>query len=347
MVENASTQEAADSLSLSDFIGAIKRRSRILWGSILLGLVLGCVYMIVTKPLYTVTMVVGPAPSSSGKVAGTAASSLSSASSALSGILGTTTSPTQIAPMDEFMQLILSPRVAQQIIDKDPTVLQTFFAKQWDPVKKEWHPPLALFPIIQRSVYAIFGLPGWSKPSAQTLATYLVANLTIAEVSTTAMQTISINVPKPAFGVAFFKHLRSEADLIVRQEAQDLADKQIDYLQQKLNQTQQLDQRQMLLGLLQSQVMTRMSINSSLPYAATIIQQPIASDLPTSPNPFIVLTIAVIVGFLLGVFFAMLATLIWPNGIPRMNYSHRYLIPARRALEYFLTVPENVRSNVN
>ncbi len=337
-----------DSLSLRDFARAISQRSRIVWGLIIFAITIGAAYMYIAKPQYTVTMIVGPSPASAnanGKAA-SALSSLSGATSALSGLLGTSTTPTQLAPMDEFMQLIISPRVAQDMINKDPSILPTIFYKEWDAAKKEWHPPPGPISMIGQIVYKIFGLPSYAPPTAQRLATYLSTALTITEVGSTAMQQISFTFVDPKFTVKFMSDLRASADAIVRKEAQDLADKQIDYLQQKLATTQQLDQRQMLLGLLQNQVMTRMSINSSLPYAAIMVQAPVATDLPTAPNPFTVITIALVVGFLTGVFLALLAALIWPQGLPRKTTytSGRFAPTFRRALEYFLTLPDNMQS---
>jgi TRAP-type C4-dicarboxylate transport system permease small subunit len=343
--------DTRDSLSLRDFARAIRERARIVWGMIILCFALGCLYMIIVKPQYTVTMVVGPAPASSqAKTSASALSSLSGATSAISGLLGTSTTPSTLAPMDEFMQLIESPRVMQKMIDKNPAILPTIFYREWDAKTKTWHPPPGPLSVIGQLVYKAFGLPSYVPPSAQRLATDLFNTLTITEVNTTAMQQISWTFINPKFGVQFMSDLRSEADAIVRKENQDLADKQIEYLQNKLNTTEQLDQRQMLLGLLQNQVMTRMSINASIPYAAMMVQQAVSSDLPTSPNPFIVMTVAIVVGFLFGVFIALICALVWPAGIQRKakTYTAGWFKPAfRSALEYFFTVPEKVSSNVN
>jgi hypothetical protein len=98
----------------------------------------------------------------------------------------------------------------------------------------------------------------------------------------------------------------------------------------------EVDYRQMLLSLLAQQVSTRMSINSSLPYAAFLVQVPAPTDTPTSPNPFIVLGVVIVVGGLFGVFGALTAGLVWPEGIP-VPLRRRSTIRTRmsQALRYF------------
>jgi uncharacterized protein involved in exopolysaccharide biosynthesis len=336
-------EDQTDKLTVGDFIKAIRERARIVWGTIAAIFVLTFLILLIKPPLYTATIIVAPAPSSTAKGA-TASSALSSISGLIGGSTATTSTPLQ--PIDEFMQLIISPRVAQKVIDADPTVLQKVFFKEWDPVTKQWHPPTDVFSTFQRFVCDIFGLPSWSKPSAQRLATYLSTGLEISEVSTTPMQEISFTFKDPKFAVDLLQHLDRWGDAIVRDEAMMLADKQIDYLQKKLDQTTSIDYRQTLLSLLASQVTTRMTINSNLPYAASVVQPAVASDLPTSPNPVIWLSIAIVVGALFGIFLALGAALIWPDGVPQSTFVRdRVLAPIRRIFTHVTSSSPSTRPN--
>ncbi len=334
LIPNAQSEiDQGDQLTIKDFMHAIRERARLVWFSAAVCTALAIVIMILKPPVYTATMILAPAPASSQKVP--SSSSLSSTlSSVTSLVTGASPTASPVAPMDEFMQLILSPRVAQRVIDKDPTVLPTIFYKEWNPATKQWHPPHDPISLFVEGVYTIFGLPAWSPPSAQRLSQYLVTNLEITPVSTTSMQTIAFTFKSPQFATRLLTELRREGDKIVRDEAADVADKQIDYLQKKLDTTQQLDERQMLLGLLQTQVMTRMSINNNLPYAASTVQPAVSTDLPTGPNPFVWIAIGIVVGLLLGIFLALGAVLIWPEGMPSLKPGGILPASVRRAVVY-------------
>ena len=334
--------EQGDRLTLKDFMQAIGDRQRLIWASVLVCVAFAVLILIIKPPVYTATMVVAPAPASNTKPSG---SSLSNTLGSISGLITGASNTTSVAPMDEFLQLIISPRVAERVVAHDPTVLTKIFPKEWNPETKQWHPPHDPISLIGQGVYGLFGLPTWSPPSAQRLADYLDNALVITPVNTTAMQSISFTFKDPKFAAALLSQLQREGDKIIRDEAASVADKQIQYLQQKLQQTTAIDYRQTLLGLISAQMTTRMSINDTLPYAASLVQPAIATDLPTGPNPFVWITIGIVVGLLLGVFLALGAALIWPEGLPALP-SFTYRVPGvRRGWRYLANMSQNARPN--
>jgi Chain length determinant protein len=299
-----------------DFISEVWQRRGVVWHSLLFAILIGCLYLWIVPAKYTATAVVGPAPQQ-----GNAASS--SAVSALSSILplaglGGSSNTTATPPFDAFLELIVSPRVAADLIKADPKLLPTIFPAEWDKKTKSWHPPNTLFGIAKRSILFVFGLDTWEPPSANRLADYLSENLQITAVNTTSpLQQISISFPSAQFAQSFLKRLMDDADGILTNQALVRTDKQIAYLQGLLATTQAVDYRQTLLALIASQVTTRMTINKGLPYAADQIQPSAVSDLQTIPNPIVALIVAVFVGLFVGTLLALALTVWVPKFLPK------------------------------
>ncbi|HEY1632445.1 MAG TPA: Wzz/FepE/Etk N-terminal domain-containing protein [Rhizomicrobium sp.] len=336
----ANMDDEAGGLRISHFITAVRDRSRIVWACLALCILLACMFIILPPPSYTLTMIAYPSTSSQDKSLG---STLSALAGPLAGLIGSS-STSDVQPFDIYQALLVSPRLAQRIIAKDPEVLQKVFYKEWDPATKTFHPPHDPLSATVRTFNWLFGLPGWHAPDATRLANWLSENLTFGAVNGTSMQQIQFSTPYPQFGLRFFKELNTEADSMIREQATRLTDAQIAYLENKLNQTQTVDYRQTILGLLSAQETTRMSINKDLPYAAAVLQNSYASTLPTWPNPLILLAVAVFVGLVLGVVAAITAAMMYPDGRRRFAVSRYGVVTAYRRALWTITEPRKTAS---
>jgi hypothetical protein len=323
-------------LSIAHFVQAVTDRSRIVWLTVALCIIGACALIILPPPQYTITIITYPSQSSQDKSLG---STLSALAGPLAGLIGSAAT-SDVQPFDLYMELIMSPRLTQRVISKDPEALHKIFYKEWDPVSKTYHPPHDVLSTIQRIFAHIFGLPAYAPPTAARMAQWLTDNLTITAVNSTSMQQITFSTPYPDFGVRFFKEMNSEADSIIREEAAKLTDAQIAYLENKLATIQISDYRQTILSLLSAQETTRMSINENLPYASAVLQGSFSSDLPTWPNPLILIIIALVAGLVLGTFAALTAAMMWPNGARRFVPSRYRAVTAYRRAVWYLTLPK-------
>lgn len=326
-------------LSIKQFMTAIRQRSRIVWATVLLCLLIGAALIVLPPPQYTVAFIAYPAQSDSDKsgLSGT----LSSLAAPLAGLIGSSAT-SDVQPFDLYMQLIMSPRLTQQLVAIDKDALPKIFYKEWDPVTQKFYPPHDPLSITVRAFDYVFGLPAYEPPTPARLATWLSDYLTITPINSTSMNQISFLTPYPAFGNRFLKEMSSLADGIIRDEALKLTDIQIAYLENKLAQTQTVDYRATLLSLLSQEETTRMSINKDLPYAAAVLQGSYATDLPTWPNALAITAIAVVVGFIMGAFAALTAAMIWPLGAQVVPSRYRVVTVYRRAMGYILTVDNKV-----
>jgi hypothetical protein len=325
----------SEGLSIKQFATAIRQRALIVWACVLVCVLVACAVIILPMPAYTVSFVAYPSQTSQDKSLG---STLSSLAGPLAGLIGSSATA-DVQPFDLFQELIVSPRLAARLIKKDPDILHKIFYKEWDPATKTFHPPHDALSFTQRTFNYIFGLPAWQPPSATRLGQWLSDNLTITAVNSTSMQQISFTTPYPAFGVRFLKEMNTEADAMIRDQATVTTDAQIAYLETKLAQVQTVDYRQTILSLLSAQETTRMSINKDLPYASAVLQNSYSTDLPTWPNPLVLLAVAVFVGLALGAFTALTVAMMWPHGVRRYVPSRYGVVTAYRRAVWYITVP--------
>ncbi len=322
-------------LSISRIVTTIRERARIVWAAVALCLLVACAAIIIPPPLYTITVIAYPSQTSQDKSLG---STLSALAGPLAGLIGSGAT-SDVQPFDLYMELIVSKRTSERLIKEDPEILQRIFYKEWDPVAKTFHPTHEILPTIQRAFNYVFGLPTYQPPSAARLSQWMSDNLSITPVNSTSMQQIQFTTPFPKFGIRFLKEMNEQADAIIREEATRLTDAQISYLEGKLAQTQTVDYRQTLLSLLSAQETTRMSINKDLPYASVVLQSSFSSDLPTSPNPPVLIAVAVFAGLVLGAIGAITAAMLWPQGRTRYTPSRYWLVTKYRAAMWSITMP--------
>ena len=120
------------------------------------------------------------------------------------------------------------------------------------------------------------------------------------------MWRISFRHKDPVFEMQFLTWIHKESDELVRGDALERASRQIAYIGERLRTYSITEYRQALVQLLSEQEKQMMMIQVDLPFAARIINPPTVSDVPTSPQPFLALALAVTGGLFLGVSLALL-----------------------------------------
>ncbi len=112
-------------LSIGKFVTAVRERSRIVWVCVFLALLVACAAIIIPAPLYTISYVAYPSTTSQDKSLG---STLSSLAGPLAGLIGSSAT-SDVQPFDIYMELIVSKRLSERMIKKDPEILQKIFYK--------------------------------------------------------------------------------------------------------------------------------------------------------------------------------------------------------------------------
>lgn len=270
------------------------------------------IWMRVSSPLYTATMLVAPA-AGAGSGGLTGAVSQYSGLAALAGI--DLPSDEIVTPFTEFTETIVSPVIAEQLQRKHKLLPKIFKGGwEWNAEAGEWSPRGGLAATVKAWLRASFDLPPMAPPTETALAAYLKKQLSISTVGATGMRRIEFQHKDPEFAVSLLLWLHREGDALIRKKAETRASRQIAYIEQKLRSVTSADHRRSLLQLLLDQEREMMMIQVDLPFAARVISAPVASDNPTFPRVALFGALAVLSGFILGILLSFLIDGLRPPG---------------------------------
>ncbi len=278
--------------------------------AVVVGLV--TVWLKITEPVYTARMVIAPAGEAGGGMMGGLSQYLDLAS--LAGI--DLPSEQTLSGFDQFSELVTSVTVAERLKEKYG-VLEIVFEESWDAQNKRWQAPQGIAGAVIGRVRTFFGLPAWTPPSSKALAEYLKEELRLTPVGATAMHVLAFDHKDPQFAVQFLRWIHREDDELIREQAQERTSRQLAYIESKLATVTVAEQRLSLVELLSAQEKRMMMITVDLPFAARIIEPPVASEAPTFPKPFLALALAIAGGLFVGFFLVFLIdALREPRSVP-------------------------------
>jgi Chain length determinant protein len=264
----------------------------------LLGVALSIGYSAMTKPLYVVSVTVGPSqPDSITNFGSQGAASQGSLSSLL-------WRRSNSAPFDEFRYLLLSHEVAEELATKQGA-LQVVFGAEWDTKTGQWRHKTSVLGHIREFINGIFGLPGWHAPTAETLQAYLRGSLSIV-LDESQIYTISLRYPDPKVGRWLLGLVIHDADSYLRDRDRSIIIKQEAYLNAKSKQATTANMQKVLIDLLSVQESRMMAIGADVPYAFTHLGSVSAGETPVVPKPFLYMFVGAVAGLLLGLGIAVI-----------------------------------------
>ena len=273
------------------------------WAWILVATVLAAIAALalqaLSPPVYTASAVMGPASSGSdslqGKLSGLAG---------LAGLAGVNLGRDAGTPaFEKFKFMVYSKRLGDYQAAK-PGFLQKMFPRQWNAVTRQWKEPTGLGQSVRSAINPVFGLPAWLPPGGDDVAATYDRNLGVSKVSTTEMVRMTYKDRDPERALELLKGIIQDSDNLIRMDAASRAAQQAEYLRGRLAQTTIEDYRSTLLKLLAEQEQTLMLTQSSLPFSAEPVQEPIVDRVPNK-RPVLYALIAAVVGFSFSAFAAI------------------------------------------
>ncbi|MBC7521871.1 MAG: hypothetical protein H7268_12360 [Sandarakinorhabdus sp.] len=281
-------------------LATIRRRWWLLPAGMLAGLLLAGVYLARAQYLYSSELKVYAAPSSSGSRPQSPLGGLA----ALTGLGGGSEA---VSPFRFYLDGVYSPEVANRMA-RDPAVMHTIFAGEWDARAKAWRQPSSLSGALRGLVAGLLGLPqfGWQAPDANRLQGFIADNVTIRQSVKTPIATIGFDYPDPVFAPKFILKLHQTVDDYLREQQAARTRGNIAYLAGKLETVTLAEQRQALVTSLTEQERLAMLAYGNAPYAADPFDQVTVSAEPTRPRPIPLLIGALVAGLILGAVAALL-----------------------------------------
>lgn len=265
---------------MGDLIRQLWARKLLIGLTAFLGLAGGVIVAYVSEPVYRATVVVSVASEDQGSSLRSLAGGLGQLAAFAGVQLGSGG-----GRRAEYVAYLGGKDFTMRFI-ADRKLAPLLFPKRWDPASKNWRADERVpsiedaFVIFDRDVRAI------------------------REDKATGLVSLSIDAPKPALAAQWANDLIRQANAELRERAKADAVRSIEFLRQELERANQVELRQSIFGLLESQMTTVMLADGQQDYAFRVIDPATAPDEKRFVRPRRALTAALglLLGALLGMF---------------------------------------------
>lgn len=218
---------------------------------------------------------------------------------------------------DLFLEGLTTQETAERLVRANPELLPAMFPGEWDASTRQWRQPTGVVPGLVRSVKGLLGMnTGYEAPGQARVQRWLENTLTVSNERERRLTIISIETADVQFGRDLLAALHHVGDDLLRARSVERANDYVAYLTGKLSEVSVADYRQALVEALADQEKMRMMANSNLPFAAEPFGPPSTPDKPSSPNPPVLLAIAILLGLVIGTFVVLLRgrRILFPSG---------------------------------
>jgi LPS O-antigen subunit length determinant protein (WzzB/FepE family) len=293
---NADLSEPSDSKSMQspdilDAILGLWRARNLLVSMCALGSLIALVYVTQAPVLYTAQLTLTPSESSP--------SASASRLGNLASLAGISTGSHAGAPFDLFL-LALQSREVATVLAQDEIMLKTLFPERWDHTRGKWL--TSADSVTTFSYRRLLGLPvaSMGRPSASEVNDLLNKQVKIGQNVERGTATILFDNKDPFFAAQFITRITAAADGFVKSRTLARSKEYISYIEKRLQTTIVAEHREALATELGIRQRSMMLASSSLYFAVDPLGEPFTSTSPSSPRPFLLISIGIIGGFAVG-----------------------------------------------
>jgi hypothetical protein len=198
---------------------------------------------------------------------------------------------------------------------KDPAIMHTLFASEWDEATQSWHEPGISKPdAYYKEIYDAIGFPSvpWHAPDSESLQQTLGNLISIdQDPRRPYVATVAVTYYDPQFAIKLLNDLHKTADNALRQKTIRRTTEYIAFLNNLLSRVTVVEHRTSIAQSLSEQEKTAMIAQSGSAYAAEPFERPWVGSFPVAPRPLPALAEGVFFGALGG---SLLAVLMWGPG---------------------------------
>ena len=305
---------------LIDWVNAVWRR-KLLGLIILIGFVgLAIVYLNIATYRYLAILTVTPADQNAPKANGGLAS--------IGTLVGVDMNNQGGSAFGIYAEAVTSYPVAEKLSRND-ALMHVIFNQSWDASQRRWREPHSAFRSLSMVVKGALGVPvkPWQPPGASELQAYLQKSIVILENKKKPFIQLSYANEDPRFAAELLRETNIATDDFLRQRSLTRAAIYVRYLEQRLAQIQVEDYRSSILQALSTYEKTRMMASVDASFAAESFGDIWVSPNFTTPNPWLVLSLAVV--FALVVWIALAIAVLPLFSMIRRNMRRQKLIEDR------------------
>ena len=193
---------------------------------------------------------------------------------------------------------------------KDPVIMHTLFASQWDETTQSWHEPgMTKTNAWIKRIKDDLGFPSvpWHAPDSESLQEFLGQLINVeTDPRRPYLATVVVNWYDPQFALKLLGDLHKTADNALRQKAIRRTNDYIAFLNNLLSRVTVAEHRTSIAQSLSEQEKTAMIAQSGSAYAAEPFERPWVSSTPVAPKPVPALMEGAFLGAVGGSFLALL-----------------------------------------
>ena len=225
-------------------------------------------------------------------------------------------------PFDDFVVLLGTPMFAELLDDKYGYVNEVFKG-QWNAQIGEWIPPVGWKVDLDKFFRQFAPIGEWTPPNTEQLAGYIAGSINIVEIEGIKdLHRIEFHHPERQFALSFLHNVFHEAEQYMRSNQTERITRMVEFVKRKLAKVTIRDYREALLHVLAEQEKKLIELQSGSPYVAGIIQPPVVSEAPSSPNVFVRLVLGVLVGLMLGAIVVLIVAF-FKTGVSQRRFRAR------------------------
>ncbi len=209
-------------------------------------------------------------------------------------------------PFVVYPEQLKSREIAEELT-KDPTIMKALFANNWDEKSKTWKEKKTVSGGMVKGVKRVFGIPvySWKVPGAPEVQKIIENYVEIKENKSTSIITLSFASSNPEFAKKLLWKIHKASDDKLRQRSLARSEKNVEYLQRKLNTLDVATYKQALTEILIQQERQRMVASSDVSFAAEPLGLPYTSVNPTRPRAFFILVLTICASIFCGLFLSL------------------------------------------
>jgi len=163
-------------------------------------------------------------------------------------------------------------------------LMKVVYGSSWDEKTGTWLRPTGDRFIWDQKVKAFFRLPLWTEPSIEDLAAFIGGTFKIEPIEDSEYQRISFAHAEPEKALWYLKIVYAEITEFIHQQEVIAQAQRRDYLESRLAQTQIVEFRNALLGLLSGVTRKEMMLQGDTPGEVVVLDPPYLSKYKTSPS---------------------------------------------------------------
>jgi hypothetical protein len=286
------------------------------------GLAVG--YLAWSTPLYTAEMAIAPPMQN---YSDRAAGALSGGLGLLAGLAPGGNSGTNAAFL-RYEKMMTSREVATRLV-RDHQALQLIFPERWDAARHDWKPPRGIAARLKATVNHLFGHTVDTTPDITDLRDFIGKHLSVevpaadmALEAPPAIRYVTFTFRDPGLATTFLIWLHQETDGVIREAELNRTRHMIDYLDDRLRRTTEVDERASLAQLLLDQERAEMLLTTGLDYSAEVLDMPGTPREPSSPKIALTLILGLLTGLFLGSLIAISRSAPSATSKPATHRSH-------------------------